>query len=214
MNFLFSPFLAGQSKGKKIAFIALFTAINAIANLFFEIKILDIQYSLTIVFSCLTGIFLGPVFGFVSCFVGDLVGFFINSWGYLYMFWVGLSTAMFAFISGIIFSLKYSNKQQILKIAIYALASFLVCTILINSTGFYIYNRGMGFSESFLSYVESKTGNRNAGFMLYLGYRLFFKGQIYNSLVNYFLLFILIPLINNKLIGHLISNSNQQSQVN
>ncbi len=196
MNFLFSEFLRSKSAGKKIAFIALFTALSTITNMILEIKISDIQFSVSIAVSCLNGIVLGPVFGFVSCFVGDLIGFFLNSWGQLYYFWVGLSTGCFAFLSGIIFGIKSSKNYAVfIKILAFSIISFIVCTVCINSVGFYIYNRKIGFSDAFLSYVETAVGGKNTGFFVYLAYRLFFKGQCFNSLINYALLFIILPLI-------------------
>lgn len=196
MNFLFSEFLKPKSAGKKVAFVALFTALSTITNMLLEIKIFDVQFSLSIVFSCVNGIVLGPVFGFLSCFIGDLIGFFINSWGQLYMAWVGISTGGFAFLAGIIFGIKSKDKYWIfVKILAFSIISFIVCTVCINSTGFYLYNRKLGFSDAFLTYVENITGRRDAGFLLYLGYRLIFKGQIFNSLVNYALLFVTLPLI-------------------
>lgn len=194
--FLSSSFLKGLSESRKVAFIALFTALSVVCNTLLEIRVFDVQFSLTITFSFLCGIFLGPVFGFTACILGDLTGYLINSFGQLYMPWVGVSTGCFAFLAGIIFTKKSQNYLALnLKATIFAVASFIVCTVLINSTGFYFYNRKIGFSDALFNYVEIKTGNTNVSFLLYLGYRLIFKGQIFNSIANYVLIFILIPII-------------------
>ena len=209
MNFLTSPFLRQLSTSKKIAACALFIALSTVTNMFLEIKIFDVQYSLTIFFSTITGIFLGPCLGFLACFIGDLIGFFVNSWGQLYMFWIGISTGMFAFLGGLIFNFKTQKTYLIfIKVLIFSLLSFLICTVLINSTGFYIYNRVMGFSDAFLSYVESKTGSRESSYFLYLGYRLIFLLQILNSLVNYVLLFAFVPILSKMLEKYKFLTSN------
>lgn len=194
--FLSSPFLKGLPESKKVAFIALFTALSVVCNTLLEIRVFDVQFSLTITFSFLCGIFLGPVFGFTSCILGDLTGYLINSFGQLYMPWVGISTGCFALIAGLLFAKKSQNFLSLnLKVAAFTVASFLICTVLINSAGFYFYNRKIGFSDALFNYVETKTGNRNVSFLLYLGYRLIFKGQIFNSVANYVLIFIFIPII-------------------
>ena len=52
----------------------------------------------------------------------------------------------------------------------------------------------MSFSKPLLDYVAERFGG-NADFFAYLCYRLFFKGQIINSAVNYALLFAAVPLL-------------------
>lgn len=194
-SLLFPAALKEKSAGKKIAFIALFTAFSAVTNMFLEVKLFDLQFSLTVFVSIFTGVFLGPVFGFCACFLGDLVGYFVNSWGQLYFFWVGLSTGLTAFISGVVTAFKTEKKGAIYaKIAIICVLHLFVCTIAVNSTGFYLYNKAMGFSKPLLDYVAERFGG-NADFFAYLCYRLFFKGQIINSAVNYALLFAAVPLL-------------------
>lgn len=193
---LSSRFLKDLTESKKVAFVALFTALSVVFNTLLEIRVFDVQFSLTISFSFLCGVFLGPIFGFTACILGDFVGYLINSFGQLYMPWVGVSTGCFALLAGLIFAKKSENNLTLnLKAVIFIVASFILCTITINSTGFYFYNRKIGFSDAFLSYVESKTENRNDSYLLYLGYRLIFKGQIFNSLANYALIFIIIPVL-------------------
>ena len=72
---LLSDVLMDCSKTQKIAYIAVMTALCVVCNMFFEFKFADTQFSLTIFFSALTGIIIGPIFGAVACFMGDLVGF-------------------------------------------------------------------------------------------------------------------------------------------
>ena len=86
---LFSNLLVGKNASHKIAYIGLVTAFVVVANIFFEFKLADTQFSLTLAVSVVAGILLGPVFGFVACFLGDLVGFLYNSAGFVYMPWIG-----------------------------------------------------------------------------------------------------------------------------
>ena len=175
-----SDLLVYSSKTQRIAYVGIMTALLVVCNMFFEFKLADTQFSLTIFFSCLTGIVIGPMFGFVSCFLGDLVGFLYNSGGYMYLPWIGISMGLVAIVSGLIMNginLKFKGGDYI-KLALVALLTFLLCTVAINTTLFWIlYN------------------TRKVPFFAYLVTRLFVQGQIWNSVVNYALLFILYPLI-------------------
>ena len=108
------------------------------------------------------------------------------------------STATFALLSGVFVEflpLRFTGGLQV-RMALACVVSFLVCTILINSTGFYYYNNAMGFSTAVVEYV-SKTFGSGVSYWGYVAYRLIFKGQIINSLVNYALLFASVPLLNS-----------------
>ena len=191
-NLFFSRFLLGKSHAQKIAYLGLFTAINVVFNAFFEFKTLDVQFSFTIFISALTGIITGPFSGFLVCMLADFIGYLINSFGYLYMPWVGLSLGALAIFSGLIF-IKNSEKL-ILKTALVCTVSLLLCTILINSTGFYFYNKAMGFSTAVLNYVNEFFGE-NVSYFAYVCYRLIFKGQIFKRIFNFALLFIALPTL-------------------
>ncbi len=193
---MFSPLILRANVTKRIAYLGVMTALCVVANTFLEIKFADVQFSLTIFLSICMGVLLGPVCGVTVCFLGDLVGYLFNSMGYLYMFWVGLSTGTCAFIAGLIFyGLKFNFKGGLyIKIALLSIASFFICTIAINSTGFYFYNLEMGFSKPVIDYVSSKFGGE-VGYLGYLAYRLIFKGQIFNSILNYALAFVALPFI-------------------
>lgn len=192
----FSPFLKTKSAGQKIAYLSLFAAISVVTNMYLEYKMADIQFSFTILISIAIGIFAGALPGFAVCFIGDVLGFLINSWGLMYMPWVGLSTATFALISGVVINgIDWKFKGQLyLKIFIVCLLTFLICTIGINSSGFYIFNKKSGFSTAVIDYVE-KTFGGSVSFFGYCCYRLIFKGQIFNSIFNYALAFIFIPIL-------------------
>jgi len=176
---LFSELLEKCSKTQKIAYIAIVTALTVVCNMFFEFKLADTQFSLTIFFSAMAGLIIGPLFGFVACFLGDLVGFLYNSGGFMYMPWIGLSMGLVAFIAGLIMNvtLKFKGATYV-KLAIVCVLTFLVCTVGINTTAFWlIYN------------------TRKVPFFAYLVTRLFVQGQIWNSVFNYALMFALYPLV-------------------
>lgn len=198
-NAFLSDLMINADATRRIVYVALLTAINVISGSFLEFRMGgDTQFSITIAVSVITGVILGSGFGFVACFIGDLIGFFISSWGYMYMPWVGISTAMTAFISGIvIYALKFNFKGQLaLKIVIICVSSLLLCTVAINSTGFYFYNYKMGFNTKVIDYVKNTFGG-GVGYFGYLAYRMIFKGQIFNCLFNYALVGVLVPLVLN-----------------
>lgn len=189
-NFFFSPFLREKNAAKKCAYVAMFTAITVVCNGFLEFKILDTQFSFTVFVSFLVGILAGGGAGFVCCVAGDLIGYLINSAGLLYMAWVGLSTGCFSLIAGVVFhNLKGG---LIFKTVLYVFSSFVVCTILINTTGFYFYSKA--FNAAVFEKVAERFGD---GFMYggYLLYRLFVRMQIFNSLFNYALVAAAVPVI-------------------
>lgn len=193
---LFSPLIRRSSAADKIAYVAILTALSVVANSFLEFKFLDNQYSFTIFFSTITGVFLGPILGFFACFLGDVIGYFINSSGLIYMPWVGLSTGFFALLAGFILGNVSEKKPKIIviRILIFCILSFLICTIGINSTGFYFFNKSKGFSPTVMNYFTTRFGG-NATFFAYVAYRMFFKLQILNSLFNYALIFVFLPLL-------------------
>lgn len=192
----FSELILSKSAGQRIAYVAVIAALSVVSNMFLEFKFFDVQFSITILISALAGIMLGPLSGFAACYIGDFAGYIYNSWGYIYMPWVGLSTGMLAFLGGLIMNIRLNFKDAVyVKLAAICVLSFLVCTVGINSTGFYFYNRAMGFSTAVVDYVSERFGT-GVSYFGYVAYRLFFKGQIWNNVFNYALLFALVPVLN------------------
>lgn len=174
---LLSETLVKKRSSHKIAYIAVMTAFSVVANMFFEFKFAETQFSLTLLVSFLTGIIIGPLFGFVACFLGDLVGFLYHSAGFAYMPWIGISLGISAAIAGLIVNGLPSKKAWFLyvKLALACLLSLTICTVLINTTAFWLlYNPKVDYAT-------------------YLVSRLFIQGQIWNCLVNYALLFLALP---------------------
>ena len=195
-NLFFSKLMQSSNATKRIVYVALITAFNVVCGSLLEFRMADTQFSVTIAMSVLSGVILGSVFGFVACFLGDLVGFMVSSWGFMYMPWVGLSTAVTAFIAGVIINgIDFKFKGGVvLKILMVSVASLLICTILINSAGFYFYNYYMGFSTAVIDYVKNLFGT-DVTYIGYVFYRLIFKGQIFNCLFNYGLIFAIVPIV-------------------
>ncbi len=177
---LFSKVLENKSASQRLAYIGVMTAFSVVANMFFEFKLADTQFSLTLFLSALTGILIGPIFGFIACFLGDLVGFLYHSAGFAYMPWIGISMGLVALLSGLIMSFWRGNGKRwffYVKLTVVCAATFLLCTVAINTTAFWLLHSKVGYGT-------------------YLVSRLFVQGQIWNSLLNYALLFIALPILN------------------
>ena len=192
-RFLYSDLMLGLSAARQLAYIAVLTSLCIAVN-FFELKFADTQFSFTVFASILTGMILGPVYGFVAVFLGDALGYLVNSGGFLYMPWVGLSVAMMAFIAGCMMKLPLHFKGSVyLKLAIICLLSLLVCSVGINTTGMYFYYKSIGFSERSLGYISEYFGVNM--YWTYALVRLVFMGQLLNSAVNFALLFLAVPVL-------------------
>ena len=174
---LFSPTLAEKNAAHRIAYIGVVTAFIVASNMF-EFKLFDTQFSFTLLISMLSGLIIGPLFGFAACFLGDLVGFLVNSSGFAYMPWIGISMGLAAMLTGFVVGGIPSKYKWVLyaKLALTCLLTFSVCTVAINTTAFWLLYSKVGYGQ-------------------YLFARLFVQGQIWNSLFNYALLFITVPIL-------------------
>ena len=191
---LFSPLLADKSAAKKIAYIAVLTALCIVTNMF-EIKFATVQFSFTILSSVLAGMMIGPLFGAAAVFLGDGLGYLVNSMGYPYYWWVALSCAMMAVVAGLIMLIPLRFKGSIyVKLALICIATLLICSVGINSTGMYYIGLKLYMDKGVKAAIEQRFGGRNTYF-IYLVIRFFILGQIWNSLVNYALLFFIVPAL-------------------
>lgn len=178
VKWVFSPLVSNATRARKIAYIAMMVALSIVFNIFFEFKLGPVQYSFTTIVSILIGVLIGPGAGFIACFIGDAVGFFVNPFG-AYAPWIGLSTGLMAFIGGAVFILFRNDKPWALyvKLAIISVATFTICSVGINTTFLW------------LAYYSDST------FFAYFVNRYITLGQLLVSGINYALLFILIPII-------------------
>ena len=191
---LFSDLLINKSAAKKIAYIAVVAALCIVTNTF-EIKFATVQFSFTIVSSVLAGMMIGPLFGAAAVFLGDGVGYLINSMGYPYYWWVALSCAMMAVLAGLVMLLPLRFKGSIfVKLALVSIATLLICSVGINSTGMYYIGLKIYMPRDVQASFEERFGGRETYF-IYLFIRFFLLGQIWNSLVNYALLFAIVPAL-------------------
>lgn len=175
---LFSDMVLQLPISKKITYIGLLTAFTVIANTFFELKFLSVQFSVTITVSVLAGIFLGSLFGFIACFLGDLLGFMLHPFG-AYLPWIGIATGLMAVFGALLvgrFPFK-GKRGLVLRLALANLAVFVACTAGITT----ITLNKVWFTS--LTYFE------------YLITRLFVEGQIWNTVLNAVLLFSLVPVL-------------------
>ena len=180
-KFIFCPLADGKSKAKKVAYLGLATAFSVIANTFFELKLGAVQFSFTIAVCALLGVLMGAGYGFVACFVGDAIGFYLHPFG-AYLPWVGLSNGMIAVLAGLL--LKGENFKKgggrYALIALFCLSSFALCTVGITNTAFFfLYSKGVSYGTYFVS-------------------RFFIQGQIWSCLLNYALIFA-FPIFLKKL---------------
>ena len=187
---IISDFLFKKKPSHIVAYMGVLTAMSVLANTLLEYKFFDVQFSLTITISAFIGYVSGPFSGFIICVIGDLIGYIAHPGNGIYMFWVGLSTGSFALIAGLL-AMDKSDKPLFayLKVAIFCVLSFLICTAGINSLGFYFYNMNVGFSDAVRKYVAESLGGEQVTFLGYLAYRLIFKLQILNSVFNYVMVF-------------------------
>ena len=191
---LFSEYLLKCSPAVRVAHISVMCALCIVSNMF-EFRFADIQFSLTVFTSALTGMMLGPVYGFFAAYLGDLVGYFVNSWGFLYLPWVGFSCALMAAIAGLCMRipLKFRGGESV-RLAVISLLILVVCSVGVNTTGFYLYYTQIGFSEKALGLITEHFGGRNT-YLAYALCRLVFMGQLWNNLLNFALLFLVVPAL-------------------
>lgn len=175
-RFFFSRMLMGKNHSHKIAYIGVMTAFCVAANML-EIKLGNVQFSLTICISAFAGIALGGVAGFCACFLGDLFGFLIHPFGE-YSPWIGISTALMALIVAWLIYLPTNVEKWLrVKLAVGCVLIFFVCTA--------------GITTIYLNVVWNPTMT----YWQYLTYRLLVQGQIYNSLVNSVIVIFGLPFI-------------------
>lgn len=192
---LFSPVLANASAAKQVAYIGVLTAFCIVSNMF-EIKFATVQFSFTVLTSVLAGMLIGPVFGFCAVFLGDGLGYLVNSMGYPYYWWVALSCASTALVAGLVMHLPLNFKGGVyVKLALICILTLLGCSLAINTTGMYYIGLKLYMPKNVMQAFNERFGGRQT-FWIYTAIRYFILGQIWNSLLNYALLFVVVPSLN------------------
>lgn len=192
---LFSDLLASKSLSGKIAYTGLVAALCIATNMF-EFKFATVQFSFTIFSSVFAGMFAGPLLGFAAVFLGDGLGYLVNSAGFPYYWWVALSCATMALISGVIVNVRIGRgkKGLYVKLALICLLTFAVCSVGINTTGMYYIGLNLYFPKSVKDAIAEFFGGEFS-YGIYILIRFFILGQIWNSVFNYALLFLALPLL-------------------
>ena len=163
----------------KIAYIAMFVALNAVVNAIGTISLGFVQFSLTLFVSALTGILIGPLFGFGACFLGDTLGYFVGNGGANgWTPWVGLSMGVAAVLAAVLvnaLSMKFKGAIYV-KLGLVCVLTFLVCTYAINTTAaYYLWNsKGLDYTTFLWARMSL---------------------QIWNNLINSVLLFVAVPAL-------------------
>ncbi len=127
-----------MNKTLKLTSVAMLTALAVLANLFTIPLTPNFSrvISFTIVVTFVAGIYLGPISGLTVGFLGDLLAHLIHPMGGMgYNWFIGLSCALTGLIAGLIFKMKFNN---LLKLSIALVLSFVLCTTLINNFGLWL----------------------------------------------------------------------------
>ena len=174
---LFSELLMGKKPSHVIAYMAVLVALNVAVNTF-SLPLGFVQFSFTLFLAALTGILIGPIFGFVTCVLGDAVGYFLSGAPGSFSPWTGLSMGVAAVIAALIFNgIPLKNKWgTYIKVTLISLLTFVVCTHLIGTTSaYYLWNfKGL----SYPAFVRARL-----------------SVQIWNNVGNSILLFVAVPAL-------------------
>lgn len=181
---MFSKFFLSLSAGKKIAFLAVFTALSVAVN-FLSIDITPTnKITFTYLLCFFAGIFLGAVPAFSVAFLGDSISFLIAPTGVFWLF--GLTLGLYAFLVGAVMNLlPVSGKKGVYIKAVIALSvGYLIITVFINSLVNYSY---------MLLFIWNGVAKKT--FFVYLGGRLAVQSIVYA--VNTAACLLLLPLAAN-----------------
>ena len=96
---------------QRLAYISLLTALSVVANIV-QIPFPLVQLSFVAMVACVAGVLLGPVDGFIIAFCGDLIAGIVAPMG-VYSPIIGIGTAMFGFVPGVVFA--YSRRNTVIK---------------------------------------------------------------------------------------------------
>ena len=189
-----SKTLAKRSSAARIAYAGVIAALCIAVNMF-ELKFATVQFSFTVFASILSGMILGPFLGFAAVFLGDGVGYLVNSAGYPYYWWVALSCALMALIAGLVMKLPFKFRGSgYVKLALICILTLTLCSAGVNSLGMYYIGLEIYMPKDVLEAAAERFGGA-LNFWNYLFIRFLLLGQIWNSLVSYALLFLALPAL-------------------
>lgn len=156
---------------KRITFLAAFTALATLANIFVIPLNGGGNYISLLYIPCFfAGIFLGPLCGFAVGALSDVIGMLINPLG-PWLPLITLASGLLGFIPGVVF--KYVKiKSKTLKLLISVGLCLVICTC------------GLNTLATYLAYSKGKT------FWVYLGVRL--PLQIGVAVINFIVIWDLL----------------------
>lgn len=130
---------------KKLVYTALLVAANIALNSFdVSVPLAGTKLTFSYIPCFIAGIFLGPLAGFLTGAIGDVLGFLIHSQGLVWMPLITVSSALIGLIPGLVF--KFIKLHPVWNIVISLALVFVICTVFLNTYAlFQIYSRGRTF---------------------------------------------------------------------
>ena len=119
------------SKTQRLCYVSMFVALCTAVNVL-ELSTPLAHFSLVATLACVAGVLLGPLDGFASAFLGDLIGAIIAPKG-IYSPIIGLGTSLLGLVPGLMFS--YSKLKDFQKIIISFIITFVLTSFLLNTIG-------------------------------------------------------------------------------
>lgn len=171
----FSKTLQAKRRSHQVAYTALLTAVMVVINAV-EIKMGGVQFSLTMFTAMFAGLYLGGLSGFLACFLGDMIGFFLHPFGE-YSPWIGIATGLMALLTALFLLLPRTKERLWLYIGLSCICIFVCCTC--------------GITTLYLN----KVWYTSMTFWECLTMRLFVQGQVFNSIANSVFALIVLPML-------------------
>lgn len=147
---MFTKAFVKLSSGKKIAYLAVFSAVMVLVNAFSLDITVSFKISFTAAAAFLTGVMFGPVGGLTVCLVGDVLGCLIA--GQVPNPLILLASGMLGLIPGIV--MTHIKGNFYLKAVLSFALCLLICTAGINTAAIYFYYSSR--SVSYISYMLSR----------------------------------------------------------
>lgn len=139
----------------RLCTIALLSALSIVFNAFAINIFNDISLSFTYLISFVSGVFLGPIEGFAVGVIGDVLGCIIAPKG-PYAPTVTISSGLLGVLPWVAFWL-FRKFPTVVKIIISFALTFLICSVLINTTTWYImYNS----KADYLTYLITRNATQ------------------------------------------------------
>lgn len=158
----------------------LLAALSVVFNAISITIVQDFSISFTYLVSFVSGVFLGPISGFLVGAVGDIVGCIIAPKG-VYAVTVTLASGLLGVLPWIIFY-AFRKLPKYVKIVLSFVLVFLVCTVAINTTTWYFVYAS---KRNFLEYLIERAGGQGIVVLINCG----IMCALYNPMRELFLKF-------------------------